>query len=84
MKNYCKYVNVFQGIDEIDLPKPQGVAAAWKFIKGLCGNNTPAAALPFGRIMAGINVRITMATARYTVSTAARIVLSMYVFSFMA
>lgn len=53
MKNYCKYVNVFQGIDEIDLPKPQGVAAAWKFIKGLCGNNTPAAALPFGRIMAG-------------------------------
>ena len=53
MKDYCKYVNVFQGVDEIDLPKPEGVAAAWKFIKGLCGNNSPAAALPFGRLMAG-------------------------------
>lgn len=54
MKDYCKYVNVFQGTDEIDLPKPEGVAAAWRFIKGLCGNNTPAAALPFGRITAGL------------------------------
>ena len=53
MKDYCGYVNVFQGCDEIDLPKPSGVAAAWRFIKGLCGNNTPAAALPFGRITAG-------------------------------
>ena len=53
MKDYCGYVNVFQGCDEIDLPRPEGVAAAWRFIKGLCGNNTPAAALPFGRITAG-------------------------------
>lgn len=52
MKDYCRYVDVFQGVDEIDDYKPQGVAAAWKFIKGLCGNNTPAAALPFGRISA--------------------------------
>ena len=54
MKDYCEYVNVFQGTDEIDLPEPRGVAAAWRFIKGLCGNNTPAAALPFGRITAGL------------------------------
>ncbi len=53
MKDYCGYVNVFQGCGEIDLPQPQGVAAAWRFIKGRCGNNTPAAALPFGRITAG-------------------------------
>ena len=52
MKDYCQYVNVFQGCDEIDLPKAEGVAASWKFIKGLCGNNTPAAALPFGRLTA--------------------------------
>ena len=53
MKDYCQYVDVFQGVDEIDLPEPQGVAAAWRLIKGRCGNNTPAAALPFGRLTAG-------------------------------
>ena len=53
MTDYCGHVNVFQGCDEIDLPAPQGVAAAWRFIKGRCGNNTPAAAQPFGRITAG-------------------------------
>ena len=53
MKDHCRWVNVFQGCDEIDLPVPQGVAAAWRFIKGRCGSNTPAAALPFGRITAG-------------------------------
>ncbi len=53
MKDYCGYVDVFQGVDEIDLPKPEGIAAAWRLIKGRCGNNTPAAALPFGRLTAG-------------------------------
>ena len=53
MKDYCRYVDVFQGVDEIDLPRPEGIAAAWRFIKGRCGNNTPAAALPFGRLTAG-------------------------------
>ena len=53
MKDYCRYVDVFQGCDEIDLPKPEGLAAAWRLIKGRCGCNTPAAALPFGRITAG-------------------------------
>ncbi len=53
MKDYCRYVDVFQGVDEIDLPKPEGLAAAWRLIKGRCGNNTPSAALPFGRLTAG-------------------------------
>ena len=52
MKDYASYVNVFQGCDEINLPKPTGVAAAWRFIKGLAGNNTPGAAWPFGKMTA--------------------------------
>lgn len=48
MTDYCKYVNVFQGCGEIDLPKPQGIAAKWFFIKAGCGNTSPAATLPFG------------------------------------
>ncbi|MBQ6165658.1 MAG: glycoside hydrolase family 92 protein [Clostridia bacterium] len=47
MKDFCKYVNVFQGTGEIDLPKPEGVAARWFFIKAGCGNTSPAACLPF-------------------------------------
>lgn len=52
MKDYTRFVNVFQGCDEIALPTPQGIAGTWELIKGLCGNNTPGAALPFGRITA--------------------------------
>ena len=46
------YVDVFLGCGAVDLPKPEGVAAAWHFIKGLAGNTTPAAALPFGKLTA--------------------------------
>lgn len=46
--DYCKYVNVFQGNGEIDLPKPEGLAAKWFFIKAGCGNTSPAALVPFG------------------------------------
>ena len=46
--DYCKYVNIFQGCGEIDLPKPQGIAAKWFFIKAGCGNTSPAAMVPFG------------------------------------
>jgi len=49
MKNFTPYVNVFQGCGEIALPKPEGIAAAWHFIKALTGNTTPAAVLPFGK-----------------------------------
>lgn len=46
------YVNVFHGSGEIDLPSPKGVAATWHFIKGLCGNTSPGAVLPFGKYSA--------------------------------
>ncbi len=49
MIDYCKYADVFLGCDEIDLPEPQGVAKTWKFIKGITGNTSPGAALPFGK-----------------------------------
>ncbi|MBP3323276.1 MAG: glycoside hydrolase, partial [Clostridia bacterium] len=52
MSDFCKEVNVFHGTDFLDLPKPEGVAATWHFIKSLSGNNTPAAVLPFGKISA--------------------------------
>lgn len=52
MKDWTRFVNVFQGCDEIALPEPKGVAAEWELIKGLCGSCTPGAALPFGRITA--------------------------------
>jgi len=46
------YVDVFLGSGGIDLPEPQGVAKTWHFIKGLAGNTTPGAALPFGKLTA--------------------------------
>ena len=49
MKKISSYVNVFQGSGEIDLPKPEGLAKKWLFIKAQCGNTTPAAAYPFGK-----------------------------------
>ena len=51
--DYCKYVNVFQGCGEIDLPKPKGIAAKWFFIKAGCGNTSPAACIPFGAMSVG-------------------------------
>ena len=48
-----QYVNVFHGCGDIDLPKPEGVAAAWYFIKAQCGNTFPHAALPFGKMTCG-------------------------------
>lgn len=50
MKDFCSFVNTFQGCGEIDLPKPQGVAKTWHFIKALSGNTHPGAVLPFGKI----------------------------------
>ena len=35
------------------LPKPEGIAATWFFIKAQSGNTSPAAALPFGKMTAG-------------------------------
>lgn len=53
MKKYTSYVNVFQGNGEIALPKPEGIAAAWYFIKAQCGNTFPHAALPFSKMTVG-------------------------------
>lgn len=48
-KDILRHVNVFQGCGEIDLPEPRGIAASWRFIKGLTGNTHPGAAIPFGK-----------------------------------
>lgn len=52
-EDYTKYVDVFYGNGEIDLPKPEGIAKTWQLLKGLCGNTSPAAALPFGKFTCG-------------------------------
>jgi len=46
---YLKYADPFHGSGTIDLPKAEGIAASWRFIKGLCGNTHPGAVLPFGK-----------------------------------
>ena len=51
-RDLTREVNVFQGCGEIDLPRPQGVAAKWFFIKAGCGNTSPGASLPFGAVSA--------------------------------
>ncbi len=53
MTDFCSLVNVFHGSDKMRLRKPYGVAKKWYFIKGLCGNTTPAATLPFGKLECG-------------------------------
>ncbi len=50
MENYCAYVDVFFGCDNVDLPKRKGMAKGWRPIKGLAGNTSPAACLPFGKM----------------------------------
>lgn len=49
MNDYTKYADPFLGNGEIDLPNPTYPASSWHFIKGLSGNTSPAAALPFGK-----------------------------------
>ena len=49
----CAYADVFMGSGEISLPKPEGIAATWFFIKAQSGNTNPAATLPFGKMNAG-------------------------------
>ena len=49
-----KYVDVFYGNGASELPKPEGIAASWLFIKAQCGNTHPHAALPFGQMSCGL------------------------------
>ncbi|MCL1951701.1 MAG: glycoside hydrolase family 92 protein [Oscillospiraceae bacterium] len=51
--DYCAYADVFHGCGEMDLPRPEGIAATWFFIKAQCGNTSPSATLPFGKMSAG-------------------------------
>ena len=51
--DYCKFVNIFHGCGEIELPQPRKIAARWFFIKAGSGNTSPAASLPFSKITAG-------------------------------
>ena len=48
-----KYANVFYGNGETDRFIKEGLASKWFYIKALCGNTTPHAVLPFGKISVG-------------------------------
>ena len=53
MKDLCKYADVFYGNGEITEFPETGLASKWFYIKALCGNTTPHAVLPFGRMSVG-------------------------------
>ncbi len=53
MKNYTDKADVFYGTGKINLPKAEGIAKSWYFIKAICGNNHPGAMYPFGRLSVG-------------------------------
>ena len=50
--NPLTYVDPFHGNGTVDLPRPQGIAATWFFIKAQTGNTHPGACLPFGMVSA--------------------------------
>ena len=51
--DYCKHTDLFYGNGEVDHYYNDGLASKWFYIKALCGNTTPNAVLPFGKISAG-------------------------------
>ncbi|MBQ9071449.1 MAG: glycoside hydrolase family 92 protein [Clostridia bacterium] len=51
--DYCKYADVFYGNGETDRFFDDGLAGEWVYIKALCGNTTPHATLPFGKMSVG-------------------------------
>lgn len=50
--SHLEFVDPFWGNGEIDLPRPEGIAAAWMFLKAQTGNTHPGATLPFGMVSA--------------------------------
>ncbi len=48
--DYCKYVDVFYGNGETDRFFEDDIASKWFYIKALCANTYPHAALPFGKM----------------------------------
>ena len=53
MNDICKYVDVFYGNGETDRFFEDGLASKWFYVKALCGNTTPHAVLPFGKMSVG-------------------------------
>lgn len=53
MQDFCQYVDVFYGNGETDRFFEDGLASKWFYIKALCGNTTPHATLPFGKMSVG-------------------------------
>ena len=53
MSDFCQYVDVFYGNGETDRFFEDGLASKWFYIKALCGNTTPHATLPFGKMSVG-------------------------------
>ena len=53
MNDICKYVDVFYGSGETDRFFEDGLASKWFYIKALCGNTTPHAVIPFGKMSVG-------------------------------
>ena len=51
--DFCKYANPFYGNGETDRFFKDGIASKWFYIKALCGNTTPHATLPFGKMSVG-------------------------------
>ena len=51
--DFCQYADVFYGNGETDRFFEDGLASKWFYIKALCGNTTPHATLPFGKMSVG-------------------------------
>ena len=51
--DFCKYVDVFYGNGILDHFPEEGPASKWFYIKALCGNTSPHAVLPFGKMSVG-------------------------------
>ena len=52
-KDYCKHVDVFYGNGEVDHFPEEGLTSKWFYIKAICGNTTPHAVMPFGKMSVG-------------------------------
>ncbi|MGB0369974.1 MAG: glycoside hydrolase domain-containing protein [Opitutales bacterium] len=74
--NILDSVDVFYGQAGVDLPPPQGIAAAWNWEKAQTGNTHPGPQLPFGMVSvvpytkayptgAGYNKKTTAGPAKY-------------------
>ena len=49
----CRDVDVFYGNGMVEHFPEDGIASKWFYINALCGNTTPHAVLPFGKMSVG-------------------------------